>query len=67
MDTSGKIDFESPVDSLSTIKNTLGFVPALVRAQSRLPRLMEAQASLEAAIRLCDGIFLVCKRNASCW
>ena len=55
MSTSDKIKFESPIDSLSTFQNALGFLPALVRAQALLPRLMEAQASLEGATRLRDG------------
>lgn len=54
MSTSDKIEFESPIDSLSTFQNALGYVPALVRAQALLPRLMEAQASLESATRLRD-------------
>jgi uncharacterized peroxidase-related enzyme len=52
-----EIESESPFDSLSTFQNTLGFVPAIVRAQALLPRLMEAQASLEGATRLRDGKF----------
>lgn len=55
MSTSDEIEFESPIDSPSTFQNALGFEPALVRAQSLLPRLMQAQASLEGAIRLRDG------------
>ena len=53
--TSDKIEFASPIDAPSTFQNTLGFVPALVRAQALLPRLIEAQASLEGATRLRDG------------
>jgi hypothetical protein len=54
--TSDKIEVESPIDYPSTFQTTLGFVPALVRAQGLLPRLMEAQASLEGATRLRDGL-----------
>ena len=56
MSTSDKIEVESPIDYPSTFQTTLGFVPALVRAQGLLPRLMEAQASLEGATRLRDGL-----------
>ncbi len=53
--TSDKIECESSIDSSAIFQNALGFVPALVRAQALLPRLMEAQASLEGATRLRDG------------
>ena len=36
-------------------EENLGFIPNLLRAQTRLPRVIEAQASLEGAIRLTEG------------
>lgn len=43
----------------------LGFVPNLVRAQTLLPRLIEAQAMLESAVRLREGAIPESRRNES--
>ena len=36
-------------------QEALGFIPNLLRAQTLLPRVIEAQAKLESAVRLQDG------------
>ena len=36
-------------------REALGFLPNLIRAQSLLPRVIEAQAKLEDAVRLRSG------------
>src|SRR5271170_1853455 len=41
----------------------LGFVPNLVQAQTSLPRLIEAQALLESAIRFREGAISESRRN----
>ena len=39
----------------ATFRETLGFIPNLLRAQTLLPRVIEAQAKLESAVRLQKG------------
>lgn len=50
-----EIELENTFGPFVAIKEDLGFVPNLLRAQSLLPRLVEVQSVLESAIRLHDG------------
>ena len=40
---------------LAWFREDLGFIPNLLRAQSLLPRVIEAQAAFEKAVRLNQG------------
>jgi len=46
---------EKDFEPFAVLREALGFVPNILRAQSLLPRLVEAEAMLEKAVRLCDG------------
>ncbi|MFY9688440.1 MAG: peroxidase-related enzyme [Candidatus Acidiferrales bacterium] len=51
----GEIQFEDEFGPYVAFQAAFGFVPNLVRAQTLLPRVIEAQAGLESAVRLCEG------------
>ena len=51
----GEAQLEDDFGAFVAFEKALGFVPNLLRAQSLLPRLIEAQAKLESAVRLSDG------------
>jgi RNA polymerase sigma-70 factor (ECF subfamily) len=53
--TSSKVPRDDFSGSLGVFQEALGFIPGLIRAQAILPRLVDAQAKLESAIRLRDG------------
>lgn len=42
-------------DPFAVFREALGFIPNLLRAQRRLPRLVTAHAKLEQAVSFCDG------------
>jgi uncharacterized peroxidase-related enzyme len=46
---------EGKFGPLVAFQENFGFIPNLLRAQTYLPRVIEAQASLESAVRLKDG------------
>jgi RNA polymerase sigma-70 factor (ECF subfamily) len=50
-----EVQMEDKFGPFAAFQETLGFVPNLLRAQTLLPRLVEAQAKLEGAVRLREG------------
>jgi len=50
-----EVRLEDEFGPFVTFQEALGFVPNLVRAQTLLPRVVEAQAKLECAVRLQEG------------
>ena len=50
-----EVQLESKFGPFVAFEKNLGFIPNLLRAQTHLPRLIEAQASLESAVRLTEG------------
>jgi RNA polymerase sigma-70 factor (ECF subfamily) len=55
VNTSCNAQREDPSGSFEVFRRTLGFVPGILRAQVLLPRVIDAQAGLEGAIRLREG------------
>lgn len=51
----GEVQLDEKLDPVAVFQEDLGFIPNLIRAQSLLPRVIEAQANLERAVRLEDG------------
>jgi len=51
----GETQLEDDFGAFVAFREALGFVPNLLRAQALLPRLIEAQAKLEGAVRLSGG------------
>ena len=51
----GEVRLEDKFGAFVVFQEALGFVPNLVQAQTLLPRVVEAQAKLESAMRLRDG------------
>src|SRR5579862_294683 len=50
-----EIQLEDEFSPYVEFREAFGFVPNLLRAQTLLPRLIEAQARLECAVRLREG------------
>ena len=50
-----EVQLKDKVGPFVAFQAGLGFVPNLVQAQTLLPRLIEAQAMLESAVRLREG------------
>jgi len=50
-----EIQLEDKFSPFVVFQEALGFIPNLIRAQSLLPRLIDAQAKLESAVRLREG------------
>src|SRR5271170_4002780 len=50
-----EVQLKDKFGPFAAFQTGLGFVPNLVQAQARLPRLIEAQAMLESAVRLREG------------
>ena len=50
-----EIQLEDEFSPFVVFQEALGFIPNLIRAQSLLPRLIDAQAKLESAVRLREG------------
>jgi hypothetical protein len=50
-----EVQLESKFGPFVVFEESLGFIPNLLRARTDLPRVIEAQASLESAVRLKTG------------
>lgn len=50
-----EVQLESKFGPFVVFEESIGFIPNLLRAQTHLPRVIEAQASLESAVRLKKG------------
>ena len=50
-----EVQLEKEFGPSIVFREALGFLPNLIRAQSLLPRVIEAQAKLEDAVRLREG------------
>ena len=50
-----EVQLEEKFGPFVGFQEALGFVPNLLRAQTLLPRLVEAQAKLEIAVRMHEG------------
>src|SRR5271156_4132072 len=50
-----EVQLDGKFDPFVVFEENLGFIPNLLRAQTCLPRVIEAQASLEGAVRLKEG------------
>jgi hypothetical protein len=50
-----EVQLEDKFGPFARFQEAIGFVPNLFRAQTLLPRLVEAQAKLESAVRLQEG------------
>jgi RNA polymerase sigma-70 factor (ECF subfamily) len=50
-----EVRLEDEFGPFVTVQEALGFVPNLLQAQTLLPRVVEAQAKLESAVRLREG------------
>ena len=50
-----EVQLEEKFGPFVGFQEALGFVPNLLRAQTLLPRLVEAQAKLESAVRIHEG------------
>ena len=51
----GEVQLDDKFGPFVAFQQALGFVPNLLRAQTLLPRVIEAQAKLGSAVRLRDG------------
>ena len=51
----GEVHLDDKFGPFVAFQEALGFVPNLLRAQTLLPRVIEAQAKLESALRLQEG------------
>jgi RNA polymerase sigma-70 factor, ECF subfamily len=51
-----EVQLEGKFGPFVVFQENLGFIPNLLRAQIHLPRVIEAQASLESAVRLKQGV-----------
>ena len=50
-----EVRLEAEFGPFVTYQEAFGFVPNLLQAQTLLPRVVEAQAKLESAVRLREG------------
>ena len=51
----GEVRLDEKFGPFAAFRQTFGFIPNLLHAQTLLPRVIEAQAKLESALRLQDG------------
>ena len=58
-----EVQLEKEFGPSVVFREALGFLPNLIRAQSLLPRVIEAQAKLEDAVRLRAGALSCAKRT----
>ena len=63
-----EIEFAPASPPLTNCRDYFGYIPAVYRAQGLLPRLLEAEIGLEAAILYRESaLSLTAKKNGFCW